>query len=271
MPDGPLTADDIRAHSDARWIGARIDCLDTVDSTNSWTRDLGLQGAPDGTVVTAEEQTGGRGRLGRSWVSPRGRNLYVSVLLRADLPPESLSQLSLVAGLAACETVDEWCAATLKWPNDVLVGGRKVVGILSELESRGAARFVVLGVGININMRVTDFPADLRDKAGSIAAAVGAEVDRARVAGRLLSHLERRYDELRTRGFAAIAGEWTRRSGFTGRRIRVEEPGGVIEGEVVGLAPDGALCLKREDGSEHRVIAGDVTVLDGYPGSRKEK
>jgi BirA family biotin operon repressor/biotin-[acetyl-CoA-carboxylase] ligase len=268
LPNGPLTAEAIRAHSDARWIGARIDCLDTVDSTNSWTRQLGLQGAADGTVVLAEEQTGGRGRMGRTWVSPRGRNLYASVLLRADLPPESLSQISLTAGLAACEAVDEWRIATLKWPNDVLVDGRKVVGILSELESRGSERFVVLGVGINVNMRLVDFPADLRNKAGSIAAALGADVDRARVAGRLLSHLERRYDELRIRGFAAIASEWTRRSGFTGRRIRVEEPGGVVEGEVVGLAPDGALCLKREDGSEHRVIAGDVTVLDGYPGNQ---
>ena len=264
MSTEPLRPEAIRAHSTASWIGARIECLDTVDSTNSWVRQLGLQGATDGTVVFAEEQTGGRGRLGRSWVSPRGKNLYVSVLLRSELPPESLSQISLTAGLAACEAVDEWCHATLKWPNDVLVGGRKVVGILCELESRSEDRFVVLGIGINVNMLLEDLPAELQEKATSLAVALGAEVDRARVAGRLLSLLESRYDELRTYGFAAIAAEWTRRSESVGKRIRVDEPGGIVEGIVLGLAPDGALCLKRLDGGEHRVMVGDVTVLNGY-------
>ena len=136
-----LTAESIAAHSTARWMGSRIDCLDSVDSTNTRARELGLAGAPDGTVVTAEEQSRGRGRLGRAWVSPAGRNVYMSILLRTDLPPESISQISLAAGLAACETVQEWSAATLKWPNDVLVGGRKVVGILAELESRAERSF----------------------------------------------------------------------------------------------------------------------------------
>ncbi len=262
---GALTAESIRAHSGARWIGARIDCLDRVDSTNTRVRQLGVEGAADGTVVIAEEQTGGRGRLGRSWVSPRGRNLYLSVLLRTELVGDGYSQLSLTAGLAASETVHEWCPATPKWPNDVLIEGRKVVGILAELETRGGGHFVVLGLGINVNMRQSDLPADLHHKATSIAMATGAEVDRARVAGRLLHNLEARYEQLRRDGFGEIAAEWTRRSGFVGRRIRVEEPGGVIEGEVLGLAPDGALCLKRLDGREHRVIAGDVTVVDGYP------
>lgn len=259
-----LSAPAIRAHSGATWIGGRIDCLDTVDSTNSYLRRLAVQGAIDGVVAVAEEQTGGRGRLGRTWVSPPGRNLYLSVLLRCDMPPEAMGQVSLTAGLAACETVDEWCAGTLKWPNDVLVDGRKVVGILCEAEVRGGERQVVIGVGINVNMRLDEFPVDLRDKAGSLAHASGGEIDRNLVAGRLLSHLERRYDELRRRGFAGLAAEWTRRCGFLNRRIRVQEPGGIVEGEVLGLAPDGALCLKRSDGGEYRVLAGDVTVLNGY-------
>jgi BirA family transcriptional regulator, biotin operon repressor / biotin---[acetyl-CoA-carboxylase] ligase len=260
----PLTPDAIRAHSSAAWIGGRIECLETVDSTNSRARQLGLAGAPDGTVVVAEEQTAGRGRLGRSWVSPRGRNLYLSILLRTGLAADLLSQLSLTAGLAACETLGEWCAATLKWPNDVLVGGRKAVGILAELEVRDGQRFVVLGIGVNVNMRRSDLPDDLLDKATSLAIESGAEVDRARVAGRLLGCLEERYEQLHRSGFAEIAAEWTRLSGFVGRQIRVAEPGGVVAGEVIGLAPDGALCLKREDGREHRVVAGDVTVLGGY-------
>jgi len=258
----------IRSHSAARWIGGRIDCLQSVDSTNLRARQLGFDGAPDGSVVLAEEQTRGRGRLGRDWVSPPHRNLYMSVLLRTDLPADAISQISLTAGLAACETVAEWCPATLKWPNDVLVDRRKVVGILAELESRAGSRagsrFVVLGIGVNVNMQISDLPPDLVDKAGSVAIATGAPVERARVAGRLLANLESRYDQLRREGFAGIAEQWCLRSGFVGRQIRVNEAGGVVSGEVLGLAPDGALCLKRSDGSEHRVVAGDVTVLDGY-------
>jgi len=245
-------------------MGLHLECLDSVDSTNSHARRLGLEGVRDGAVVLAETQDSGRGRLGRNWVSPRGRNIYMSVVLRSELPPESMSQISLMAGLAASETVDEWAESRLKWPNDVLVGQRKVVGILAELEMRADTRFVVLGIGVNVNMELADLPPDLIDKAGSIAMAVGAPVDRARVAGRLLSNLEKRYEELRNRGFDGIAEQWSLRSGFVGRQIQVAEPGGSVSGEVIGLAPDGALCLKRSDGREHRVIAGDVTVIDGY-------
>ncbi len=263
----PLSAESIAGHSAARWIGSRIECLDVVDSTNLRLRDLAWSGAVDGTVVTAEEQTQGRGRLGRNWMSPRGRNLTMSVLLRTDLAPECIPQIALTAGLAACETVEEHCPAVLKWPNDVLVAGRKVVGILAELESRVDERFVVLGVGINVNMEAKEIPAELADKAGSLAIATGKMVPRARVAGRFLAHLERRYDELRRHGFAALATAWMQRSGFVGQRIRVQEAGGIVEGEVLGLAPDGALRLGRDDGSEQRIVAGDVSVVDGYAGA----
>jgi BirA family biotin operon repressor/biotin-[acetyl-CoA-carboxylase] ligase len=265
MPE-VLTAGAIRAHLTASWIGREIHCLETTDSTNSRVRDLGLEGAADGTVVTAEEQSAGRGRRGRSWVSPPGRNLYMSVLLRTDLPAEAVSQLSLLAGVAACEVLREWCDdAALKWPNDVLVGGRKVVGILSELEARRERPFVVLGIGINVNMALEEFPEDLRDKAGSLLMATGKPVDRGRVAGLLLSRLEERYEDLRRHGFAPIAERWRTLSGFLGRSIRVQEPGGIVEGKVVDLDGDGALRLRLEDGKEHRVLAGDVTVLDAYP------
>jgi len=259
-----LTAATVRAHSQARWIGAEMHCLDRVDSTNTRARELGLQGAADGAVVIAEEQSGGRGRRGRSWVSPRGRNLYMSVVLRSELPPESIAQLSLVAGVACAEGLEEWCAPRLKWPNDVLVGGRKVVGILAELEARGSAPFVVLGIGVNVNMTLEDLPPELHEKAGSLRMATGREVERACVAGRLLTHLERRYEALRSDGFDAVARRWNELAGFLGRHIRVEEPGGTFAGEVLGLDQSGALRLRLAGGEEHRVLAGDVTVLDGY-------
>lgn len=264
MSEEALTAEAIRAHSGARWIGREMHCLQSVDSTNTRARELGVQGALDGTVVTAEEQTAGRGRRGRTWLSPPGRNLYMSIVLRSELPPESIAQLSLVAGVACAEALAEWCAPRLKWPNDVLVAGRKVVGILAELESRGAAPFVVLGIGVNVNMELDDFPPELRDKAGSLAVATGSHLSRARVAGRILACLEQRYDELRRRGFGAAARRWCELSGFVGCWLEVQEPGGVVAGEVLRLDDDGALRLLLADGREHRVLAGDVTVLDGY-------
>ena len=260
----PLTAESIARCSTATWIGQRIECLDVVDSTNSYLRQLAHEGAADGTVVTAEEQTQGRGRLGRQWVSPRGRNLYISVLLRTTLAPESIPQIGLSAGLAACEAVEEWCPAVLKWPNDVLIKGRKVVGILAELESKPGDQFVVLGAGINVNMQTSEIPSDLTTKATSLAIETGARVERGKVAGRFLSHLECRYEQVCGDGFAPVSDEWMRRSGFLGRQIRVQEPGGIVEGEVLGLAADGTLRLRRRDGVEQRVVAGDVSLVDGY-------
>ncbi|MGH7787004.1 MAG: biotin--[acetyl-CoA-carboxylase] ligase [Candidatus Binatia bacterium] len=259
-----LTAERIAPHLDTRWLGRALHVHDELDSTNTTARELAAAGAADGTVVIAEAQRRGRGRLGRTWVSPAGKNLYLSVVLRSDLPVDRLSQISLLAGVATCETVSEWVAAAIKWPNDVLVAGRKVAGLLAEMDGAGAARAVVLGIGVNLNSTAEDFPDELRDKAGSLRLATGEVVDRARFAGRLLTRLEVRYEQLRRTGFAAVAEAWRQQSNLIGRAIRVQEPGQIVAGTVLGIDEDGALRLRRADGSEHRVVAGDVTVVDGY-------
>jgi BirA family biotin operon repressor/biotin-[acetyl-CoA-carboxylase] ligase len=198
-------------------------------------------------------------------VSPPRTNLYLSVVLRCDVPVERLAQISLLAGVATCEAVRAWCpAAAIKWPNDVLIGGRKVAGILAELEQGGGGRAVVLGIGVNLNSGADDFPDELRDKATSLRLVVGDPVDRAHFAGLLLTRLEARYDEWHRDGFAPIAASWRALAPLVGRRIQVQEPAGVVEGEVVDLDDDGALRLRRDDGSLYRIIAGDVTVLGGY-------
>jgi BirA family biotin operon repressor/biotin-[acetyl-CoA-carboxylase] ligase len=263
VPDR-LLAGNVRRHLETRWLGAEIHRLESVDSTNLRARALARQGAAHGTVVSAETQTSGRGRLGRGWVSPPHHNLYLSVVLRPALPPENLSQISLVAGVATVDALREWCEAWIKWPNDVLVGGRKVAGILAEMEANGTTPVVVLGIGVNVNSTADDFPEELRDKAGSLRMALGERVDRARIAGRLLTHLERRYDRLSAEGFSPVAAAWRERSHLIGRPIRVREPAGEIEGEVVDLDADGALRLRLASGEEHRVVSGDVTVVDGY-------
>jgi BirA family biotin operon repressor/biotin-[acetyl-CoA-carboxylase] ligase len=263
MPEA-LTATAIEPHLRTRWLGRTLHCFAELDSTNTTVRELAGQGAPHGTVVIADAQRLGRGRLGRAWASPPATNLYLSALLRCELPMERLSQISLLAGVAACETVREWCAAEIKWPNDVLAGGRKVAGILAEMDGAGAQRVIILGIGVNLNAALEDFPAELRDKAGSLRLASGAAVDRGRFAGRLLSNLEVRYEQWHRDGFAPIAATWRELAPLIGRHIRVQEPGQVVEGTVIDIAGDGALRVRLADGREHRVVAGDVTVMGGY-------
>jgi BirA family biotin operon repressor/biotin-[acetyl-CoA-carboxylase] ligase len=247
-----------------RALGRALHIFPELDSTNTTAREMGATGAPHGTVVIADAQRRGRGRMGRAWASPAGKNLYLSVLLRCELPVDRLAQISLLAGVAACETVRAWCAADIKWPNDILVGGRKVVGILAEMDGSGPSRAIVLGIGVNLNAALEDFPAELRDKAGSVLIASGTPVDRAEFAARLLNNLEVRYEQWRRDGFAPIAAVWREMTPLIGQPIRVQEPGAVVEGTVVDIGADGALRLRLADGREHQVVAGDVTVLGGY-------
>lgn len=258
-----LSAEAIEAALCTRWLGRHLHCFDEVGSTNSVARDLARGGAPEGTVVLAEGQSQGRGRLGRSWVSPPGKNLYLSAVLRPRAPSEHLSQISLLAGVAVCETIGEWHPAVIKWPNDVLIGGRKVAGILIETEGEGASRFVVLGVGVNLNAGMDDFPPELRETAGSLRLATGAPIDRRQFVARMLDRAEAIYDRWQREGFAPIAAAWHERACLVGRPIVVEAPEGRVTGTVLGLDADGALRLQLPSGSEQRVVAGDVTVVKG--------
>ncbi len=261
-----LLPSDIRRHLETRWLGRELRCLDVVDSTNTVARDWARSGAPNGAVVIAESQTHGRGRFGRHWISPPYRNLYLSTVLRSAVPVERFPQMSLLAGVATCEAICEWHAAAIKWPNDVVIDGRKVAGILAEADSDRGQRVVVLGIGVNVNAQREDFPPELRDKAGSLAMALGHSVDRARVAGRLLTHLERRFEQWRDEGFARIAEAWRARSDLLGREIVVQEPGGAVAGRAIDLDDDGALRLRLASGAEHRVVAGDVIRVLGVAG-----
>ena len=267
MPENAsaFPADEIGRHLTTSQLGRELHWFAEVDSTNTVARELARRGAVHGAAVIADAQTAGRGRLGRGWVSPPGRNLYLSVVLRPSLDPEKLSLLTLAAGVAACEAVREWCpSARLKWPNDVLVEGRKVVGILCEIESDGDAPTVIAGIGVNLNSAPEDFPPELREKAGSLAMASGRAVDRSRFTARLLGCVETWLDRLDREGFAAVGAAWERLSAMTGQTIRVREPGGVVNGRVLGLAADGALRIATPSGAERRVVAGDVTVIGGY-------
>lgn len=262
----PLDVEALRRRRAGARLGAAIHYFDEIGSTNNEARERALAGCPEGTVVLAESQTRGRGRLGRSWVSPPYRNLYLSVVLRPTLDPAAVPQLALVAGWAAARAARAFGVdAVIKWPNDILADGRKVAGILAEMEAGpDGLAFVVLGIGVNVNLGLDELPDELRDKAGSLAAAAGRVLPRHEVAARLLAELEDGYTRFCTGGFAALRDEWNGLSCLAGRRVRIDDASGSYEGTVVGLADDGTLELRRDDGRSVHVVAGDVTVVGGY-------
>lgn len=262
----PLSIEAIRRARALARIGRSVHYCHSVTSTNSLASELAGNGAADGTVVIAETQTKGRGRLGRSWVSPPHRNLYLSAILRPPLAASAAPRITLVAGLAVAEAVRGWTPrAAIKWPNDVLIDGRKVAGILTELEvTEGEVGFVILGIGVNLNSDAEDFPKEVRDRAISLCAAVGGVVDRTAFAVNLLSRLEERYEQFLRQGFAAIRPLWEGLSCLNGRQVEIDSGGTRRTGVVLGLGADGALRLRDPAGQEVSVVAGDVTVVDGY-------
>ena len=252
-----LTAADVLAASPGplcREIAVTPCCASTNDDLLAAAR----QGAPQGRVLVADEQTGGRGRRGRSWHSPPGANLYLSVLLRPHASrPSSLTPLSLVAGLAVAEAVLEAAPELdprVKWPNDVQVGGRKVAGILMEAaDSPAHGLALVVGVGLNVNQDA--FPDELAAIATSLRLETGRLHDRAVLAAAVLRRLDLRLGQAAGAGLEGVLERWSSRSSTLGRRVAC--PDG-LEGVATGIAADGALVVRDDAGETHHVVSGLV-------------
>jgi BirA family biotin operon repressor/biotin-[acetyl-CoA-carboxylase] ligase len=264
IPDrlGPA---ELAPHLRGTW--RRIEWFDEVDSTQRVARELARDGAPEGTVVIAERQSAGRGRLGRRWHSPAHVNLYCSIVLRPALPPDAVPQITLVTGAAVAAAVAEETGLepAIKWPNDVLLDGRKVSGTLTEMESEmERVHHVIAGIGVNLNAPLSSFPRELREKATSLLVATGRRIDRAAFVARLLVALEARYGRFLSVGFSSVRAEWESLSCLTGREVRVAGADGELGGRVLGLDDDGALRVRATGGRIVRVVAGEVTVRDGY-------
>jgi BirA family biotin operon repressor/biotin-[acetyl-CoA-carboxylase] ligase len=268
VPDR-LGSAELAPHLRGSW--RRIEWRAVLDSTQNLARDLARRGAPEGTVVVAESQTAGRGRLGRQWHSPPGCNLYCSIVLRPPLAPAAVPALALVVGLAVADAVQEVTGgrATLKWPNDVLLAGRKVAGILTELDAEvERVHHVIVGIGVNVN--TDDFPPELAAKATSLRLAAGRPVARALFTAGLLAALEARYRRFLADGFAAMRSEWEACAALTGKEVRVTAPEGEVAGRVLGVDDDGALRLAGPHG-ELRVVAGEVSTRDFVSGRDGER
>jgi BirA family biotin operon repressor/biotin-[acetyl-CoA-carboxylase] ligase len=225
-------------------------CLAVTDSTNRVAMEMAENGAKHGTVVVADAQTAGRGRMGRRWVSPAGKNLYVSLLLRPTVPTVDATRLALVAGVALADAVEAvGVPASLKWPNDLYCGGRKAAGILAEMASDpDGVRHVVIGVGLNVNMEEADFPPDLRGAATSLRIRAGRVFRRVDVLDRLLGAFAARYAEFIGGGFASLRDGWDRRDFLRGRRVLLRRQGGEGWGTADGLDTVGALRFLPDGG-----------------------
>jgi BirA family biotin operon repressor/biotin-[acetyl-CoA-carboxylase] ligase len=245
------------------WLGRSVVFLPEVDSTNLRLAEMAGRGAPEGTALVADCQTRGRGRLGRTWQSPPGRNLYVSFLLRPDLPPERAPQITLVAGVAVAELLSRYCprVTTLKWPNDVQIGGKKVCGILTEMRTRGGrVDSVVVGIGVNLNMEKAEFHGDFRETSTSLREETGKTVDRRQFAGLLFAVLEEWYDRYRTDGFPPVRERWLFLSGIVGKTISTGHGGKTVRGRVLDMDASGALVFENEGGRVHTLHAGEITL-----------
>jgi BirA family transcriptional regulator, biotin operon repressor / biotin---[acetyl-CoA-carboxylase] ligase len=261
VPDR-LTALELRPLLNTHDLGQVLHAYDEIDSTSDRAKELADDGAAHGEVVIAERQTAGRGRRGRAWVSPPRRNLYLSAILRPELPPARAPELTLVASLAVCDALRQaGVAAGIKWPNDLLVGDRKIAGILLELAAEpDRVHWVVLGVGVNVNAKPEDFPEELRSEATSILIERGEPAPRALFAAALLSGLEAWLDVHAEQGFAPIRDAWRARSVTLGREVLVRADGREIVGTAEDIDEQGAL-LVRDAGRQHRILAGDVQLL----------
>ena len=270
QPNSLLSLKTIRAHLKTRELGAALSVHGEVDSTNRTLADLARAGASHGTVVVAESQTAGRGRLGRPWVSPRGLNLYVSILLTAAHASRAITWIPLLAAVAVVRAITPatGLSLTVKWPNDVLAPRdgkeRKLAGILVDAIGHGqaGAKAVVVGIGLNVNMPAEAFPEDLRAAATSLLIEAGHPFERAPLLATLLGELERLYDRLCDHGADGIAADYAALCATLGKQVRVElVGGGRMDGTAEGLAPDGALRLRTGEGKILEIRAGDVVHL----------
>jgi len=254
---------------DTKVIGREILYFEELDSTNTYAKSLAMEGAESGLVIMADHQTAGRGRMERSFQSPRGKGLYLSVLLRPDLPPERLMPVTALAGVAVCEAVEEVCGVRpgLKWPNDPVLGGKKICGILTELVGNPAdGLHLILGIGINVKQTAGDFSPDVAEMAASLEMTLGKSVSRPQLAAVLLEKLDRMYTALE-QGILDDYYEAYRKDcvnlGKTVQLIGFESRENVTAVDIDALF---GLVIRTAEGAEKTVRSGEVSVrgLYGY-------
>src|SRR5579884_72707 len=261
-----LTSESIKRLLKTETLGKVLYLFEEIGSTNEVAFELARNGATEGTVVIADSQTQGRGRLQRRWISPPGVNLYISVIFRPSIAAKNVPFLTLVASIALAETIKNEGANTLiKWPNDILINWKKVAGVLTAMQPRGdEVDFVVVGVGVNLNMTRETMKKEMGEVAEiatSLREELGHEIERARFTADLINEIEIWYQRFLKNGKSPIIKEWMRRWGAINRRVQVKFNETVVEGTASGIDENGYLLIKKDDGTTERIISGDVILL----------
>jgi len=258
-----LLAEELVLNMETEWLGRRIQVFDEIPSTNDLAKKLAAEGTAEGTVVIADKQTQGRGRMGRAWSSPAGQGLWFSVVLRPPLQPYQASELVFVAAVGVCQALRDLTGLDIliKWPNDLLLDGKKVCGILAEMSAEiDLLNYVVIGIGINVNQREEDFPAELAMTATSLRLASEEYFRRSELLPAILLQLERAYIGYLQKGFAYILDLWKTMNCTLGREVKVISHGTEYYGKAEDLAQDGSLLVRKADQQLEKVMVGDVSL-----------
>jgi BirA family biotin operon repressor/biotin-[acetyl-CoA-carboxylase] ligase len=259
-----LHADDLLSGlGQTRVVGRDIRVFEETTSTNDVIEKMARDNVKEGAVVFAESQTKGRGRLGRKWMSPPRKGLWFSVLLRPAMRPALVTQLTIAACMALFRAIRSQTGLTpeIKWPNDILIRGKKVAGILTELSAElDKVKYVILGMGVDVNLGAGEFPPELRKLATSLKIETGLRQDRAGLAVKILRELDRDYDQICAGQFESVADEWEEHCATLGRNVVIHVGDRKVRGCAESLDTDGALLVRTQHGRLERIIGGDVTM-----------
>ena len=245
-------------------FGQKLYYYPVTGSTNDEAFRLGVAGALEGTIVIADSQTKGKGRLQRVWHSPAGTNIYTSIILRPQFEVARAPQISIAAGVAVAEVLEKYCSGKiqLKWPNDVLLNEKKICGILAQVKTNVCGiDFIVLGIGINVNFSYNQFPEDIRNLATSLSIETDREISRRELIIRLYENLAKWYKKLIADGFSAVKEKWLSMAPMIGQRVQIMSGDEVISGKALGIDEQGSLVLLTAEDGKIKIFAGDATIL----------
>ncbi|WP_078546125.1 biotin--[acetyl-CoA-carboxylase] ligase [Litchfieldia alkalitelluris] len=259
-----ISSNEIQLGLQTKILGRSIVFEEVVSSTQKLAHKLAYDGAEEGTIIVTEQQTEGRGRLDRKWFSPKYTGIWMSLILRPNIPPTSAPQLTLLAAVAVAQAIQEVTGLEpdIKWPNDILLSGKKVVGILTELQAESdRINSVIIGIGINVNQSKLDFPEEINGVATSLSIAKGEKVNRSYLVQILLLKLEHLYLTYLENGFHAIKLLWESYAINIGEQILARTLHGTIKGRALGITDDGVLKLETSDGEIHYIYSADIEIL----------
>ncbi len=250
---------EIKSKLQTSYMGKKIYFFKEVSSTNVVARELANEGAPEGTIIIAESQRSGKASRGKKWISPSG-GVWMTMILRPEVEPNKAPQLTLVTGVAVAETLIQECGldVEIKWPNDILIGDKKVCGILTEVNADvDNVEYVLVGVGIDLNVDLDIFPPELRGSTTSLQAELEREIRGAELIQKFLQNFENNYNEFKAGNFHDILNKWRKLSKTIGKYVELHKKGGIIRGEAVGISKNGILILEMDDGTLRKIISGE--------------